>query len=451
MATSIEDIRYKPPPLRVRVAETVLLTLLVPAIGLWFHEYDPLFLEASFAWLVAAPLLAGLRYGFIFGFGSALATVAIMTTSWRLGMESGAFPLQYAIGLILVGMVVGEFTDVWRRRLGQMRVINDYQATRLDEFVRNYHLLRVSHDQLAERLAANPYNLRDALRHLGRRLQTTHPLEVRAGDILNFLAWHGMFQQAAFYAVDEKGEVRTPALARLGREDEGVPDSPMVRACLSERCMISLRGEWMSEAGADGAPPLLAVVPLLDVEGRLWGIVTITDMPFMAYHDKTLNLLAVLGGNLGDLIKESQRSETAHAGDTGGEFRQRLRRWIEYARRYRLESLVMAVQLPEDDDDADEEDAQAVVDFLFEQLRVLDYPVMIRGEDGRRRLLILMPLTPLEGARAYRARIGRQMLERFGKDADESGLRFLQYRIDGKTRIDDVLEALHTEAGVASV
>lgn len=450
MATSIEDIRYQPPPFWVRLAETVLLTLAVPAVGLWFNEPDPLFLDAPFAWLVAGPLLAGLRYGFIFGFGSALATVLIMTGAWQGGLESGAFPLQHAIGLFLTGMVAGEFTDVWRRRLGQMQVVNEYQATRLDEFVRNYHLLRVSHDQLAERLAANPYNLRDALRHLGRRFQTTHPLEVRAGDILNFLAWHGMFQQAAFYGMDEKGEVRRPALARLGREDDDVLDSPMVKACLRDRCMVSLRSERMGEAGTNGIPSLLAVVPLIDVEGRLWGIVTITDMPFMVYNEKTLNLLAVLGGNLGDLIKESQRTETAQSGDTQGEFRERLKRWIEYGRRYRLESLVMVVQLPEEND-ADEEDSRAVVDFLFEQLRVLDYPVMVRGEDGCRRLLILMPLTPVEGARAYRARIGRQMLERFGKEADEYGLRFLQYRIDGKTRAGDVLDALHTEAGVATV
>lgn len=450
MATSIEDIRYQPPPLWVRLAETVLLTLVVPAVGLWFNERDPLFLNAPFAWLVVGPLLAGLRYGFIFGFGSAVATVLIMGGAWRLGVAGGEFPLQYAIGLFLAGMVAGEFTDVWRRRLGQMQVVNDYQATRLDEFVRNYHLLRVSHDQLAERLAANPYNLRDALRHLGRRFTTTHPLEVRAADILNFLAWHGKFQQAAFYGVDEKGKVQQPALARLGSEEDDVLNSPMVQACLRDRCMISMRSERMGDAGTNGTSPLLAVVPLIDVEGRLWGIVTVTDMPFMTYNEKTLNLLAVLGGNLGDLIKESQRTETARSGDTQGEFRERLQRWIVYSRRYKLESLVMVVQLP-DESESDEEESQAVVDFLFEQLRVLDYPVMVRGEDGCRRLLILMPLTPEEGARAYRARISRQMLERFGKEADEYGLRFLQYRIDGKTQAGDVLDALHTEAGVATV
>lgn len=449
MATSIEEVRYEPPPLWVRLAETVLLTLAVPAVGLWFNDQDPLFLDAPFAWLVTAPLLAGLRYGFIFGFGSAIATVLIMVGFWQLGAEAGEFPLQYTIGLLLAGMIAGEFTDIWRRRIGQLQTLNDYQATRLEEFVRNYHLLRVSHDQLAERLAANPYNLRDALQHLGRRLPTTHPLEVRAGDILNFLAWHGSFQSAAFYALDEKGEVHAPALARLGDESEDVLDSPMVGACLRERCMIDLRSERIGDAGSRGEP-LLAVVPLIDIEGRMWGIVTVSDMPFTAYHEKTLNLLAVLGGNLGDLIKESQRTESARASDIYGEFRERLRRWVGYARRYRLESLVMAVRLPNESEVEDEEESEAVVDFLFEQLRALDYPTMMRGRDGDPRLLILMPLTPTQGARAYRARIGRQILERFGKDVDEYGLRFHQYPIDGKTPADEVLKALRTEAGVAT-
>lgn len=447
MATSIDQIRYRPPPIWVRLTETLLLTLAVPAVGLWLWPEDPLFLTAGFAWLALAPLLVGLRYGFVLGFGSALLTALAMAAALSLGWVSGGFPLQHATGVFLVGMIAGEFTDGWRRRLGRTEVLADYQATRLNEFVRNYHLLRVSHDQLAERLAANPYNLRDALHFLGNRFQTQDPLETRAADILNFLGRHGKFQQAALYAVDEAQQVRAPALARIGAETHSPPDEPMVRACLHERCMISLRNQRAERAADGGKPPLLAVVPLIDVDDRIWAVVTVHDMPFMAYQDTTLNLLAVLGGNLGDLISEGRRDLSTRAGDPQQRLLRKLRLWQEYARRYRLESLVVAVHLPPG---ADACWRQPVMEFLFEQLRVLDYPVVLGNERGERTLAILMPLTSMAGAAAYRERINRQLREQFGSEAETYGLRFEDFPVGGKMSATDILRALSEGTALAA-
>ena len=144
-----------------------------------------------YAQALLGPLLAGLRYGFLFGFASALLTVAIMMVASGTGWAETDLPIEYAIGVLLTGMVAGEFTDIWRRRITQMKIINEYQGTRLEEFVRNFHVLRVSHDQLAERLAANPHNLRDVLLALAERFDVVEPgddiLTERASDLLSFI------------------------------------------------------------------------------------------------------------------------------------------------------------------------------------------------------------------------------------------------------------------------
>ena len=47
-------------------------------------------------------------------------------------------------------MLVGEFRDIWDRRLERLDLANDYRQLRLDEFTRAHHLLRISHDRLEQ-------------------------------------------------------------------------------------------------------------------------------------------------------------------------------------------------------------------------------------------------------------------------------------------------------------
>jgi hypothetical protein len=57
------------------LAETVLITLLLPAVGYLLHPQDHFFQDSRFPWLSLAPQLLSLRYGFAYGFGSAASTV----------------------------------------------------------------------------------------------------------------------------------------------------------------------------------------------------------------------------------------------------------------------------------------------------------------------------------------------------------------------------------------
>lgn len=448
MATQIEEVHYEAPPLWVRVLETAVLTALIPAIGWLFNPGDPLFYASSFSWLVAAPLLAGLRYGFLFGFASALVTAAIMALAPRFGIEQTALPVQYAIGVILAGMVAGEFTDIWRRRFAQMRIINDYQGTRLNEFVRNYHLIRVSHDQLAERLAANPHNLRDALLALAERFHEAEPgediLRRRAADLLSFLAVEGRLEQCALFPVDESHRVAKQPLDFLGGQpaDVDVSNHPMVQACIEQRTMISLKSE-MAEELQQASQSLLAVIPLIDVDDRIWAVVTVTEMPFVVFERGNLHLLAVLGGNLGDIVSEAYDRAPPDKERARFQFEQRLRRWTQYARRYRLTSLVVAYEIPGRIRGIGNE---ALIDLVYEQLRALDFGWVTDVRDGGQVMYVLMPLTPERGAAAYRERMTNLLQERFGVDVAESGLVFHQRVVDGKRSAADLLTDVRRQA-----
>ena len=448
MVTQIEDVNYQVPPMWVRILETVVITLLVPAAGWLFNPQDPLFYDSPFSWLVVGPLLAGLRYGFLFGFASALFTVAIMVVASSAGWAVTDLPVQYAIGVLLTGMVAGEFTDIWRRRLTQMKIINDYQGTRLDEFVRNFHVLRVSHDQLAERLAANPHNLRDVLQALAERFDVVEAgddiLTERAADLLSFVAHEGRVEQGALYIVDERERVAKEPASFIGGypSDVDIADHPMVKACFEHRSMISLRSE-MEEELQNRSQSLLAVIPLIDVNDRIWALVTVTEMPFVEFQRGNLHLLSVLGGNLGDIITEAYERTPADSELARFQFEQRLKRWTQYASRYKLSSLLIAYEIPGHIRDIS---VESLSDLVYEQLRALDFAWTTEVGPDTRVIYVLMPLTPERGAGAYRERMTMLLNERFGVDVANSGLVFHQRAIDGKQSASNLLAGIRRQA-----
>ena len=71
--------------------ETFGLTAIVLAASFVTQQNDPFRLGGSFPWPILAPLLAGLRYGFIHGFASALAILATLGVSlnqqWQVTPE----------------------------------------------------------------------------------------------------------------------------------------------------------------------------------------------------------------------------------------------------------------------------------------------------------------------------------------------------------------------------
>jgi len=113
-------------------AETLLLTLSVPLIGYFLHKDDPFFLNYPFPWLLFASLLPAIRYGFSHGFASAMILISLITVAWRFELVPiSEFPTSYTLGLLVLTMLMGEFTDMWLRKLGKQEVITRAQKKRL--------------------------------------------------------------------------------------------------------------------------------------------------------------------------------------------------------------------------------------------------------------------------------------------------------------------------------
>ncbi|MCG7591628.1 MULTISPECIES: PelD GGDEF domain-containing protein [Halomonadaceae] len=451
MATHIDELQPALAPRWLRYLETLIITLALPVIGWIINPNDPLLLGSGLTWLLAiAPLLVGMRYGFALGFVSALLSVTIMGLEgvWYHGdlFVERAQRLPIAIALILVGMVAGEMADVWRRRLQQMAILHRAQSTRLEEFVRHYQLLRVSHDQLAERLAANPFTLRDALRALEEKFLSlaSHqdPLAQHGDELLGFLALHARIQQAVLLPVDQQQRLMPQAAMWFGGETALDWHDPMLMACLEQRRMICLKSAMAQGINIDNAP-LLAVVPLMDVEEQIYAVVAVTAMPFIDFHRGHLHLLAVLGAQLGDMLRHTQCSSQG----SGGHQRSLVAQWVRHAREHQLTSLLVAIDFAESLSDAQLHQA---VDNVAQQQRGLDRSWMVCQAGLPRRLYVLLPLTQPRAFTIYAERLQERLASEPGLGEACQAIRLSYQVIDGRLSAKKLLSR-HDHAEVSHV
>ncbi len=430
------------PPL-LAWGETLFLCLLLPALGWWVHPQDPFFVAARFPWILLAPLFSALRYGFAHGFISALILIALLTLGWRIGLTPDGFPAPLVVGLLLVGMIAGEFTDIYRRRIEQQRVINDYQRMRLDEFTRNYHLLKISHDRLEQRLAAGTHSLRGALLDLRRRLAGQEfgqtPVKEAAQQIIGIFASFGWVQVAGLFEMH--GRHLSPApVATLGELRPVDPFDPLVRHALLEGELVSLREEMLGKETTGQS--LLAAVPLVDVHRHIWGLLVIQEMPFIALQQENLRLLAVLGGHIADILSTSQGTLDEKSPEAR-KFLSYLQRSLHDYQAHDLPALVLVVRFP-----ARHSELERLAEHFLGQVRGLDHPWRLDARGRPDLLFLLMPLTSEHEAEAYRQRMDRLLKESFGSGLKEIGIRMLPLPLNKRDDMKTILQRMYEAAGI---
>ncbi|WP_027897148.1 PelD GGDEF domain-containing protein [Zestomonas thermotolerans] len=417
---------------RVSWLETLLLTLLALGLGWWFVPQDPLLAAAEFPWMILAPLLLGVRYGFLQGLCSAVLLIAALFAFRFAGLPAyQVVPAAFLVGLLLCTLLVGEFRDIWGRRLERLSLANDYRQLRLDEFTRAHHLLRISHDRLEQRVAGSDQSLRSSLLDLRERLrglarEEGDALVCLADTILTLLASHASLRIAGLYRVIDGQRVDTRPLAVLGEMPELDDDDLLVRLCLERGELVSVRAELLDRGDGAQHSSLQACVPLVDTEGRILAILAIQQMPFFMFHERTFSLLALLAGHVADLLMSDPRALQLADADAQ-RYSQLLRRSLLDARDHDLPASLFGLEL------SDPQHAEELQRLLEDSQRGLDVQLKVRNGRGNRLLLVLLPLTSADGAQGYLRRLRELFTERFGQDLapEMLGMRIHRFHLEG--------------------
>ena len=393
-----------------RALEALIFALALPLAGQLAFPADPFGVGSGFPWLALGPALFAARYGA--GSGLVCAALAAALAGLSLALAHPAYAdepstlVALAIGTLLLGLLVGEASEGWRRRALRAEAEGDYLRLRLERFSNDYRVLEVSHGQLEEYLAGQKLSLRGAL----ERVRAT--LGERGGEgalesgeaLMAVFAQFCSVQVAGLYRVRSPSTLDPAPLAVHGAMGELPRFDKLLRLALAERRLVSVTAESAAlEQHEDG---LLAVVPIVDARERLHAVLAIRDMHFMAFQQRNLNVLALLASYVGDLIGRSGALDGDPAARFGGELDTALR----FARSHSMPSALVRLRLVAHPGD------ERVAAYLAGRIRGLDSSwVPPRPDDeGGWTVVVLLPLVGSRGAGAWLARVAGELRARHG-------------------------------------
>jgi hypothetical protein len=421
--------------------ETAVLAFLVPLAGTWVSRRDPLFVHAAFPWSAFAPLIAGVRYGFGAGFGCAALVVFTMVGAWLhvlpLAFPTGEMPLQLSVGLLIVGMVAGEFSNLWKRQLNALETEQEQLRRRFDGFARTYQALRLSHDLLESRVAGATSTVREGLRALGDGLFARADAAATGARILDVFATHCDARIAAVYLCGDDGELPEAPSASLGALAPP-PDHPLIREALRRKAVASLT----LPGPTDGSSDLLLAAPFIDLDDRVRGVLVVSDMPFMAFGAETLRRIAILAGRIGDLLSTGRDARGDEPAAVAA-FTRALQRALRDRRAHGLLAGVVRFAL------AARTDA-ALASFLCGARRTTDRALASAATGGGTAVTVLLPLTDEIGIARYLARVEAQVRARTGSSLGDSGIDVVYRASVDHESGDKVLRDLQLPAASAA-
>jgi hypothetical protein len=370
--------------------ETFVLTAIVIAASFITQQHDPFRLNGGFPWPLLAPLLAGLRYGFVYGFVSALLILAILGVAINQQWQTATgFPLPWAIGVVVVAMVAGEFRDMWGRRLHRLEGAYQYRAERLEEFTRSYQLLRLSHDRLEQTVANSGSSLREGIMNLQSTLDGIDGLNASSLQrLIEFIAEYGALTQACIVGIAADRIDRGRILACIGENFLISDDDPVVASALEsgELAAVNLISEYAMEQNQ-----LLAAVPLADSTGEIHAILVVRSMPFFAFQENNLRLIAVLVAHGVDHLRFGT------ADSSTGRFIASFERVHQDFLRFKLDATLLRLS-------GAPGDVLNVYGQLRSSVRAVDLMCMAKDEE-KPVIWLLLPLTDTANAQAWMQRV----------------------------------------------
>ncbi|GAA4420078.1 PelD GGDEF domain-containing protein [Acidovorax lacteus] len=393
----------------VMLVEMLLLPLVTVAIGLYANAEDPLGVQAGFPWVWLAPVILALRYGPLAGLGGA----CIVLLCW-LALNIGhfaEFPKVFFLGGLILVMLVGEFSSLWQARTRRAETVQMYLDQRLEHLVRQYYLLRLSHDRLEQELIGRPMSMRDALSSLQRLGPSDAPAE-SAQLLLRLLAQYCQLETATLHAVVDDAAIAQP-LAEIGTPRPVQLDDPLVVQALETGKLCHISQALASQRQSQ----YLIVAPMQDLGGTTYGLLVVHEMPFFSLQEENLQTLNLLLGYYTDGLSVQTLAQPVieRLPECPAEFAFEVQRLAHIGQTTRVPSVIVALEfLP-----------RAVARELPQQIlrlkRELDESWLIEGPQ-RQVLALLMPLGDAATAEGYISRIENWSQQKSGQPLAESGV-----------------------------
>lgn len=420
----------------IAIIETIVLTVLSLALGYLMTPETGVFTATSYTSLLIGPLLIGLRYGFVYALNSALFLVAGMWaiaqyySIWNPEIFSSA-----ALGLVVIPVIVGEFRNQWERKITQTQASLSYVDQRLGEVSNAFNILKISHERLAQKTASQS-TLRDNIISVRTHIMKANSASSGSDDSLNSLilklfADYCSIQQAGLFAVNGAGKVSKMALAFYGGKFEINPHDLILKKALNTLETTSLKPELATQEKYNKLA--LLAIPLVDVFGRIWGIVVVNKMPYRAFRPENIRLFAILGGYIADLLGKRDDSYFCENIDLQA-FVLHLKRCVNNLKAYDLPSCLVIIKIK------NEKYAAGMSDLIVERQRGLDKAWAVKNKEGKHYVFVLLPLTKMTGTYGYKLRLQQIIKEQYKyASLENASIDFYKKNLESNNNVKELM------------
>ena len=390
----------------VVLLEILLIPLVALAIGLLVNPQDPLWIHSEFHWTWLAPVLVALRYGPLAG----LSAAGVLLASW-LALNRGhfdQFPQVFFLGGLIIVMLVGEFSSLWRARTRRAETVQHYLNQRMEHLIRQYYVLRLSHDRLEQELIGRPMSMRDAL----KTLRGLGSVQADAQTLLRLLAQYCQISAAALYHLENRQLAAEP-LARIGSPIALHCEDPLVRQALEtgKLCHVA------QVTAEQQTSRYLVAAPLLDLGGDIYGILLIDEMPFFSVQEENLQTINLLLGYYTDGLSTQALAQPLQQALPAcpSEFAFETHRLWRMHQKAGVPSIIVALEFTPSAVERE------MPQQLLRQRRLMDETWLIQGP-GRQVLAVLMPLGDASTAEGFLARLERWIHQKEGISLADAGV-----------------------------
>lgn len=416
--------------------ETLVITAALLLLGYFFNRSDPFFVRADFPWVWFAPLLIALRYGIAPGMFSVSIIFLLCLVMQRQGLLAGVFPTNFMLGGVLIALVCGQFSTMWNTRLRRSDSLSRHASERFEQLSRAYFMVRLSHDRLEQNLISRPVTLRDAMFDL-REILAQHggQLDKETGSaLISILVHYCSLESAALFLVDSHGRINGQPVAQCGKGADYLADDLLLRSAIESGNTAYQSANHLKQ---DESSPYLVAAPLNTSSGVLRGMLLVSEMPFLALHRETLQILGVLLAYASDHAEAAYEARTLLAAfpDCPSLFAAELVKMIRLHRDLEVSSALVVINVKPTARMHD------ICISLERQQRGLDHGWQ-RDLGWGVQFVTLMPFSGLAAVEGYMTRINDMLLREFNKRIGDDGFSSHSFVVSAEEPLNQLAELL---------
>jgi len=283
--------------------ETVVIVAIFLLVGYLTTPNDICLIEQKIPYLIVLLSILTLFHGFESGF------IAIGIISAAMWFFYPQFPYINFLTLLMMVLIFSEFHHYWTKKIRELKIGDDYKASKLDELSKAFYSLKISHDQLEKNYVVKPMSIRSAIEQIietnkhedindtntinDERYKKFMSLLEKSFNTQSVLIIHKL-NQVHDKSMTLQNSIITHSSTYVDYDEAEIFDEYLITKAIDYKKPIYISDEVGNPASKENQDSkFLAVIPSV-YNNELVALLAIEKMPFMAFNKENLTSISIL-------------------------------------------------------------------------------------------------------------------------------------------------------------